>query len=58
MHIEYWKESQKERDHQEDQDLGGWIVFKLKVGKIGLGRMDWIDLALNRAQQRSVLNTV
>jgi hypothetical protein len=25
MHIRYWWESQKERDHQEDQDVGGWV---------------------------------
>jgi hypothetical protein len=23
MHIGYWWESEKERDHQEDQDVGG-----------------------------------
>jgi hypothetical protein len=26
MHIGYWWESQKERDHCEDQDVGGWIL--------------------------------
>jgi hypothetical protein len=24
----YWWESQKERDHYEDQDIGGWRVLK------------------------------
>jgi hypothetical protein len=28
MHIGYWWESQKERDHKEDQDVGGWIILK------------------------------
>jgi hypothetical protein len=25
--IVYWWESQRERDHKEDQDLGGWIIL-------------------------------
>jgi hypothetical protein len=28
MHIGYWWESQKERDHLEDQDVGGEIILK------------------------------
>jgi hypothetical protein len=28
MHIGYWWESQKERDHWEDEDVGGWIILK------------------------------
>jgi hypothetical protein len=28
MHIRYWWESQKERDHYEDQDVGGWTILK------------------------------
>jgi hypothetical protein len=28
MHIVYWWESQKERDHWEDQDVGGWTILK------------------------------
>jgi hypothetical protein len=28
MHIGYWWEGQKERDHSEDQDVGGWIIRK------------------------------
>jgi hypothetical protein len=28
MHIGYWWESQKERDHEEDEDVGGWIILK------------------------------
>jgi hypothetical protein len=26
--LGYWWESQKERDHLEDQDVGGWIILK------------------------------
>jgi hypothetical protein len=28
MHIGYWWECQKERDHWEDQDVGGWSILK------------------------------
>jgi hypothetical protein len=24
----FWWGSQKERDHQEEQDVGGWIIIK------------------------------
>jgi hypothetical protein len=28
MQIGYWWESQEERDHKEDQDVGGWTILK------------------------------
>jgi hypothetical protein len=28
IHIAYWWESQKERDHWEDQDVGVWTILK------------------------------
>jgi hypothetical protein len=28
MHIGYWWKNQKERDHLEDLDVGGWIILK------------------------------
>jgi hypothetical protein len=28
MHIGYWWESRKERDHWEDQDIGVWTILK------------------------------
>jgi hypothetical protein len=28
MHTGFWWESQKERDHYEDQGVGGWIILK------------------------------
>jgi hypothetical protein len=28
MHIGYWWESQKERDHWKNQDVGGWTILK------------------------------
>jgi hypothetical protein len=27
-HTRYWWESQKIRDHWEDQDVGGWTILK------------------------------
>jgi hypothetical protein len=27
MHVGYWWESQKERDHFENQDIGGWTIL-------------------------------
>jgi hypothetical protein len=29
MHIGYWSESQRDRDHYEDQDIGAWTILKL-----------------------------
>jgi hypothetical protein len=29
--IEYWWESQKERDHYEDRDIDRWITLKCKI---------------------------
>jgi hypothetical protein len=28
MHVGYWWEIQKEGDHWEDQDVGGWTILK------------------------------
>jgi hypothetical protein len=28
MHTGYWWESQKERDHKEDQDVSSWIILQ------------------------------
>jgi hypothetical protein len=56
MHIGYWWESQKERDHWEDQDIGGWTILKwiLEI----LDGVIWIGLIwLNRDQWRTVVNT-
>jgi hypothetical protein len=56
-HIGYWWESQKERDHYEDQDLGRWTI-KIDFREIGWGYMDCIDLAQDRDQWRAFVNTI
>jgi hypothetical protein len=46
VHIGYWWETQKERDHQEDQDVSGWIILKWIVMETRWGGMDWIWLKM------------
>jgi hypothetical protein len=50
-------ESQKERDHWENTDVGGWIK-KMDLRDIGRGGMDWIDLAQDMDKWRALVNTV
>jgi hypothetical protein len=33
MHIGYWWESQKERDHWKDEDVGEWTILKYILGR-------------------------
>jgi hypothetical protein len=58
MHIGYWWESQKERDHWEDQDVGGWTILNWILREIGWDGVDWIELAQDRGQWRALVNTV
>jgi hypothetical protein len=37
MHIGYLWESQKVRDHWEDQEVGGWTILKWILEKWGQG---------------------
>jgi hypothetical protein len=43
LHVGYWWESQKERDHWENQDVGGCTILKWILER--WDGMDWIDLA-------------
>jgi hypothetical protein len=33
MHVGYWWEMQKKRDHWEDEDVGGWTILKWILGR-------------------------
>jgi hypothetical protein len=55
MHIGYWWKIQKERDHWEDQDVGGWII-KMDLREIGWDRGHWIDVDQDRDQWRALVN--
>jgi hypothetical protein len=48
-----WWESQKERDHREDQGVGGWIILKWILESV-----NWTDLTQDRDQWRALVNTV
>jgi hypothetical protein len=43
MHIGYWWEMQKERDHWEDQDVGGWTILKW-IKDIGWDGLVWLRI--------------
>jgi hypothetical protein len=54
MHIEFWCESQKERDHWKGLDVGGRIILKCMLES----GTDWIHLTQNKRQWRALVNTV
>jgi hypothetical protein len=58
-YTRFWWESPKERDHLEDQGVGGkmgseWILGRLAWG----GCVDWILLAQDRDRWRAVVSAV
>jgi hypothetical protein len=57
MHIGYWWESQKVRDHWEDLDGRRWVDnIKMNLREIRWDGMDWIDLSQDRDQWRALVN--
>jgi hypothetical protein len=58
MHIEFWWESQKEREHSGDPDTDGMIVLKWILQKWHEEGMDWIHLAQDRDQWWALMNMV
>jgi hypothetical protein len=53
MHKGYWLKSQNERDHSENQEIGGCTVLK----EIVWDGVDWVDVAQDRDQWRALVNT-
>jgi hypothetical protein len=49
-----------ERDHWDDQGVGGWTILKwiLYISYIGWDDMNWSDLAQGRDQWEAPVNTV
>jgi hypothetical protein len=57
MHIAYWWENQKERPLGRPRCE--WVDnIKMVLGEIGGDGMDWIDLAQDWDQWRTLVNTV
>jgi hypothetical protein len=57
MHIGYWWESQKVRDHWEDPRCRWVDNNKMDLREIGWDGMDWIDLAQHRDQWKPLVKT-
>jgi hypothetical protein len=55
---DYWWESQRERDHQEDQDVGGVDNIRMDLGEVGWGDVNWIGLVQDRNRWRALVNSV
>jgi hypothetical protein len=53
----FWWESQKERDHLEDQGVDGGIGSEWILGILA-GGVDWIPLAQDRGRWQALVNTV
>jgi hypothetical protein len=51
-------ESPKERDHLEDQGVGGKMGVRKDLREIGLGGVEWIRLAQDRDRWRAVVSAV
>jgi hypothetical protein len=58
MHIGYWWESQKERGHCEDRDVGEWTILKWILERsdemVGTGS-NWLRIG---TQWRALVNKV
>jgi hypothetical protein len=55
--YKFWWESPKERDHSEDQGVGGCTGSEWMLGGLAWG-CGWIRLAQNRNRWRVVISAV
>jgi hypothetical protein len=58
MLVGYWWESQKERDHWKEQDVGRWVISKMDFREIEWDGVDWIYMAQDRDHLRARVTTV
>jgi hypothetical protein len=54
----FWWEITKERDHLEDQGVGGKMGSEWILGRLAWGCVDWIRLAQYRDRWRAVVSAV
>ena len=48
----------RERDYFEDPGVDGRIIIRWIFGKLGMGGLDWIELAQDRDRWRALVNAV
>jgi hypothetical protein len=58
MCTRFWWESPKERDHSEDQNVGGRVGSQLILGRLAGEGVVWIRLAQDRDRWRAVVSAV
>jgi hypothetical protein len=57
-YTRFWLESRKERDHLEDQGVGGMMGSEWILGRLAWGGVDWIQLAQDRDRWRAAVSAV
>jgi hypothetical protein len=56
--IGFWWETQKDRDHLEYRGVDGMMGSGNDLRMIGLGSVEWIQLAQFKGRWRALVNTV
>jgi hypothetical protein len=51
-------ECQEKRDHQEDHDVGGWVILRWILGETEWSGINWISVGRDRRRWGAVVNTV